>query len=330
MDEQIKMLPKAELHCHLDGSISLAVIRKLADMEGIPVPRGEKELKALTMAPENCTSLKQYLNCFSLAIACMQTKDTLRLAAYYLIKEAADENLVYIEVRFAPFLHLQKGLTLNRVVESVLLGMEEGHREFDVEYGLILCAMRNDSVKNAGKILELAEEYRNKKVVAIDLAGNEADYPVTLFEEVFREAVDLKIPFTIHAGEAAGAESVKNAVAFGASRIGHGISACRDKGFLTECKNRGVTFEFCPSSNMQTKAADGWDDYPFLEFYRAGLCLTINTDNRRVTGTSLTKEFELLRSHYGIGEEDVKKLIRNAVSASFTDEKKKSLLIVRP
>lgn len=327
MDTQIKMLPKAELHCHLDGSVSLDTIRQLAEMEGIPVPVEEEKLRALTMAPPDCGSLKQYLNCFGLAVSCMQAEDTLRLAAFNLIKEAASEHLIYIEVRFAPLLHLRMGLRARQVVESVLLGLEQGCQRFDVEYGLILCAMRNESMEHAMTVLELAEEYGGRKVVGIDLAGSEAEYPVTLFSDVFREASHLNIPFTIHAGEAAGPESVKHAVEAGASRIGHGIAASRDKGLLRECRDRGITFEFCPSSNMQTKAAAGWNEYPFMEFYESGIHVTVNTDNRRVTGTNMTREFELLRNHYGIGCRDVERLTYYALYGSFAEEAVRKRLI---
>lgn len=329
MNNQLRTISKVELHCHLDGSISLEVIRKLADIEGIVVSKDNEELKALTMAPPDCTSLKQYLNCFSLAVSCMQTEETLRLAAYHLVEEAASENLIYIEVRFAPHLHRQKGLRLKQIVESVLLGLEQGRQKFDVEYGLILCAMRNESIENAMQVLELAQVYGGRKVVAMDLAGSEADYPVTRFQDVFREAAQCKIPFTIHAGEAAGAESVRNAVNLGAARIGHGITACQDRALLMECKDRGITFEFCPSSNIQTKAAQGWTKYPFMEFYNSGFSLTINTDNRRVTGTDMTREYELLWMHYGINIKDVQQLVYNAIHASFTDDGMKQKLLTK-
>lgn len=326
MDAQIKRLPKAELHCHLDGSISRNTIRKLAVMEGIALPE-EGELRELTAVPQDCRSLKQYLNCFDLAVSCMQSENTLRLAAGDLIEEAAMEHLIYIEVRFAPHLHRRKGLRLQQVVESVLLGLEQGRQRFDVEYGLILCAMRNECIGNAMSVLELAEKYADRKVVGIDLAGSEAEYPVLLFEDVFREAVRCSIPFTIHAGEAAGPESVRNAIALGAARIGHGLAASRDAGLLTECRDRGITFELCPSSNMQTKAARGWEEYPFMKFFGSGINVTINTDNRRVSGTSLTREFGLLRTHYGIGQDEIVQLTHNAIHASFAGEPVKKKLL---
>lgn len=326
MEEQVRHMPKVELHCHLDGSISLDTIRELAKMEGISLPTDSMELKSLVTAPQDCKSLKQYLNCFGIAISCMQTEETLRLAALRLLEEAAAEHVIYIEVRFAPHLHREKGLSCRQVIESVLSGLRQAREEYLIEYGLILCAMRNESMENAYEILELAEEFRDKGVVAIDLAGNEADYPVTIFKDVFREAATNKVPFTIHAGEAAGAESVRSAIELGASRIGHGIAVCRDRGLIKECRDRGIAFELCPSSNLQTKAASGWAEYPFPMFYNAGLKLTVNTDNRRVTETSLTKEFALLGSHYGITLVDMKVLTSNAINAAFVNEQIKQFL----
>ena len=326
MEEWIKKLPKAELHCHLDGSLSLELLAKLAREEGVFDGQAQ-QLRRLATAPEDCRSLEQYLSCFDLPVACMQREAALEASARNLLKEASAEGLIYLEVRFAPTLHCRRGLSLEAVVSSVLKGLEEGRKKYGVEYGLILCIMRHEEEEKGFAVLETAEKFLGKGVAALDLAGAEAAFPVERFAAVFRAAADRGIPFTIHAGEAAGPESVKKALELGARRIGHGLAAAKDPGLMRELAAREIVLELCPSSNLQTRAAKSWESYPLRKFLQEGIPVTVNTDNRTVTGTTMTRELSLVQQKLGLTAQEIRSLCRQAIRGSFAPEETRRRLL---
>lgn len=325
MDTWIKGLPKIDLHCHLDGSLPLDFLEKAAGEEKI-FSGNREELRALAEAPEDCGSLEEYLKRFSLPVACLQKARRLREAACGLLREAALENTVCLEARFAPSQHLEQGLSLDQAVESVLLGLKEGREKYGVEAPLILCVMRHQEEEMGFRILETAESFLEKGVAALDLAGAEAAFPVERFARVFREAKRRGVPFTIHAGEAAGPESVRRAVELGAARIGHGLAAVQDRGLLRELAARGTVLELCPSSNLQTGAAEDWDSYPLEALRAEGVKVTVNTDNRTVTGTTMTRELGLAQKQLGLGKREIMQLCRWAAEGSFAGPKAKERL----
>lgn len=324
--EYIEKMPKIELHCHLDGSVPIETLYQLAKDSQLSIPNNIKDFSKLVTAPQDCESLVEYLQRFDIPIGALQTAENLSTAAYSLVKECSKENVVYLEVRFAPLFHLQKGLTLNQVVEGVLQGLEKGRQDFGVEYGLILCGMRHQPVEENTVLLQLAEDYKNKGVVAVDLAGDEKGFPVGGQADFFIKAKELGIPYTIHAGEADGAESIWNALKLGTKRIGHGIAMKDDPKLLKYCVEEGIGIEMCPISNLQTKAISSWEDYPYNFFYNAGAKVTINTDNRTVSQTNLTKELTTLNQYFGLTKEQLNQLYLNAVEVSFANREIKNKL----
>lgn len=322
----IKDAPKAELHCHLDGSLSLETVRTLADMAGAELPGEDGQLLDRLQVEENCDSLVTYLKRFDLPLSLLQTEDTLEYAAYSLVKDAAAEHVIYLEVRFAPLLSMRQGLTCGQVVESVIRGLKRGQEETHTVAAALLCAMRHEDPKVNLPVLDAAKKYLNKGVCGLDMAGDEFHYPPLLHREFFEQARALGIPFTIHGGECGSADNVKDCLLLGARRIGHGIALRNDPDILHMAVESGCGIEMCPTSNLQTKAVSAWEEYPFLEFFNAGLCVTVNTDNRMVSNTTLTRELELLQELYGLEPEQIMAVTLNAVNQAFADEEQKAKL----
>lgn len=306
-----KALPKIDLHCHLDGSLSLEYVRKWLG--------AQITLSQLTVE-EQCQSLAQYLEKFDLPLRCMQSETGLKEAGYDFLKTAAKENTKYVEVRFAPMLSVQEHLSAARVIQSVLEGLRKGKEDLGVEYQVIVCAMRHHGQEQNMAMLKAAAEFLGEGVCAADLAGDEAAYPMSRFMELFAEAKKLGFPFTIHAGECHSARNVADAIEAGAGRIGHGIAMKGHSELQRLCRQKHIGVELCPISNRQTKAVTDEETYPLREFLDAGLSVTVNTDNRTVSNTSMTKELQFVQKQYGISDEEVQLLMRNAVEASFADD----------
>lgn len=302
-------LPKIDLHCHLDGSLPLHAINNVLNR---PVTNTEVE------APADCHSLAQYLECFHLPLECMQTELSLEYVSYHFMQSLVIDHITYIEVRFAPILSTIHGLTGTQVMDAVIRGLEKGKKEFGIDYQIILCAMRHHPLSLNIEVLKLAKAYRNKHVCAVDLAGGEADYPMSLFRQLFLQASIWDIPFTIHAGECGDVNNIIDAVELGAKRIGHGIALQGNKEAIALCREKQVTIELCPISNLQTKAVSHLQDYPLREFLDAGLCITVNTDNRTVSNTTLLKEFTLLQKQFQLTDAEIMILINNAEKARFS------------
>ena len=315
----IKKMPKVELHCHLDGSMPLALVQELSGDMAIT----NDDLQVT----DDCPSLAKYLEKFRLPIQCLQTEAGLRRASYTLIQEAAAENVQYIEVRFAPMLSAHEGLSLHSTIESVIAGLDEGLREFGVYANVIVCAMRHISVEENMAMAKVAREFLGSGVCALDLAGDEAAYKTWEFSQLFVQAHNWDMPFTIHSGETGSLANVKTALELGAKRIGHGIALYQDEELIARYAHHGVGIEMCPTSNLQTKAIDSWNDYPLLRFVEQGLKVSVNTDNRIVSNTTLTKEFEKVYESCEYDGTIIRQLQVNAIETSFaSDEIKHKLL----
>ena len=310
----IQALPKIDLHCHLDGSLSLELVRELTGREV-----RQEELTA----SDDCRSLAEYLEKFSLPIQCLSTEDGLRRAGLDFIRQIAQENVRYAEVRFAPQFSAHDGLTVERVIESVLAGLKEGWREYGVESQVIVCAMRHLSDEENLRMISAARGFLGHGVCAADLAGDEAAFPMQRFIGLFDAVRVLGMPFTLHAGECGSAENIEEAVRCGASRIGHGIAMRGKPDVQKLCIDRGIGIEMCPVSNLQTKAVPDAAAYPIREFLDAGLLVTLNTDNRTVSSTSITREIRLVQERYGVTDAEILRIQENALAAAFLDAQKK-------
>jgi adenosine deaminase len=248
------------------------------------------------------------------------------LAAEDLALAAAREHVRYIEVRFAPTFSTGEGLSVREVIECVKNGLARAEEKADILTGIIVCTMRNLDAETNISMLKEARELLGSGVVGCDLAGDEKAYPTSDFADVFAVAKKYEMPFTIHAGECGSAESVRTAIELGAKRIGHGIAMSGQPDLLELCAKRKVGVELCPTSNLQTKAVTDFSKYPFMEFYKAGIPMSVNTDNRTVSDTTCTDEYMRLAEAGMFREEMCEKIYHASLASSFaSDEQKQSL-----
>ncbi|WP_374055880.1 adenosine deaminase [Rossellomorea sp. FM04394] len=322
------IMPKIELHCHLDGSVRPETIIDIAKREGIPIPSFDiEEMKEELIAPLDCKSLDEYLEKFSIPNAVMQSKENLKRITFELYEDAAKENVKYMEVRFAPLLHTEKGLSVEEVIGSVIEGMKEAEEHFDIKGNIILSCMRTMSAERAFEVVEQGKIFLGKGVVAIDLCASEEEGFCGKFIEPIALAREYGYRVTIHAGETGIGRNVLEAVEWlGAERIGHGV-------YMTDCpeayqvvKEKQIVLEICPTSNVQTKAVKEFRDHPLFDFHRDGIKITLNTDNRTVSDTTMTKECDLVWNEFAMSEEDYREIYMNSVEAAFaSDEVKEGL-----
>lgn len=312
-----------DLHLHFDGSLSISNARELAALEGVALPEDDNELKvALTVSPD-CKDLGEYLTKFAFPLSLLQSEAAIEQGMYTLCRELDAEGCIYAEIRFAPQLHLDKGLDQKKVVEAAIRGFKRGA----IDGGLILCCMRGDDNAALNETtLEIAREYLGKGVVALDLAGNEAGFPTDSFASLFARARELQVPFTIHAGEADCAESVRSALAMGASRIGHGVRSIEDPALVDILAKNHIALELCPISNIQTTVFDDISEYPIRQFLKAGVAVTVNSDNRSVSATTARQEMLLLKNTFALTDEEEKALLHSSVDAAFASEALKKKL----
>ncbi len=313
-----------DLHLHLDGSLSPEFVLKQAAKDGIILPiditsdNAVSDLIPHLTVGDSCDSLNTYLEKFDLPLTVLQTEDALEQSVYDLMRRLSTENVEYAEIRFAPQLHLQKGLSQEEVVEAALSGLRNSLRDFPIDGKLILCCMRTADNQEANlQTLETARFFSNQGVAALDLAGAEALFPTKNFEELFKKASHYDIPFTIHAGEADGPESIRDALRFGAARIGHGVRCMEDVALIEELIKRQIPLEVCPISNTQTKACTDLAHHPILKLLEYGVCVTVNTDNRTVSDTNLEKEFAALHRELQMTDSQKEKLLANSRAARF-------------
>ena len=302
-------MKKVELHLHLDGSIRPSTISEILNIN-------LEEAKKLSTIETKCASLKEYLTKFDIPLKIMQTKENLERVAFELAQDLQKDDVIYAEIRFAPNKHLKSGLTLDEVVTAILKGLSQ----VPIKTNLILCMMRGDSYEQNLKVIKLAKKYLNHGVVAIDLAGSEASYPVNLYQELFEIAQKENIPFTIHAGEADGPLSVINAINLGAKRIGHGVRAIESEKSLKLIKEKNITLEVCPKSNLDTNMYEKLSNHPIKKLYDMGLLVTINTDNRTVSNTNLTKSYQDLQEVFSFTKQDFLKMYENALQSAFLNQ----------
>ncbi len=315
-----------DLHTHLDGSVTSDIARRLAALQGIRLPaENGRELERLLTVSEDCTSLNDFLKCLALPVSLMQTYEGLREGAYLVAESMKAQGVIYGEIRYAPQLHTDRGMTQEDAVRAVLEGLERSGGHINT----ILCCMRGRGLEEKNlETVELARKYlvEDGGVVALDLAGAEALYPTSDFRELFVKAGEYGIPLTIHAGEAAGAENVRGAIEYGAVRIGHGVRSYEDESVLQLIRDKGIFLEMCPTSNRQTQAVTDMTKYPFMDYLNTGIRVTLNSDDPGVEGTTIGKEYRYMEECFGLTPLQEKLLLSNAVDAAFTSSAVKSQL----
>jgi len=331
---QIRKAPKALLHDHLDGGLRPATVIDIAGQigyDGLPVTDADA-LATWFRTQSHSGSLERYLEPFSHTVAVMQTPDSLYRVAYECVEDLAADSVVYAEVRFAPELHINRGLSFDEIVDSVLAGLAEGEKASAVAgrpivVRLLVTAMRHAAVSR--EIAELAIRFRDKGVVGFDIAGAEAGNPPTRHLDAFEYMRDHNARFTIHAGEAFGLPSIHEAIAFcGADRLGHGVRIVDDievvegagvrLGRLASIlRDKRIPLELCPSSNVQTGAVKSIAEHPFDLLARSRFRVTVNTDNRLMSDTSMSLEMHRLVEAFGYGWSDLERFTINAMKSAF-------------
>ncbi|HEO5566416.1 TPA: adenosine deaminase [Streptococcus agalactiae] len=323
----LKELAKAELHCHLDGSLSLPAIRKLANMADIILPSSDKELRKYVIAPAQTESLVDYLKTFEFIRPLLQTKEALRFAAYDVARQAALENVIYIEICFAPELSMDKGLTASDTVLAVLEGLADAQKEFNIVARALVCGMRQSSHKTTKDIIKHIVDLAPKGLVGFDFAGDEFSYPTDSLVDLIQEVKRSGYPMTLHAGECGCAKHIADSLNLGIKRMGHVTALTGQRDLIKRFVEEDAVAEMCLTSNLQTKAASSIQSFPYQELYDAGGKITINTDNRTVSDTNLTKEYSLFVTYFGTKIEDFLVFNQNAVKASFTSDSEKDTLL---
>jgi len=288
----VHSLPKCDLHVHLDGSVRVKTIRDAANKLGVRLPTQDlKELARYVQAPPDCRSLSDFLKAFDLFYPALKDPEILERISYELCEDASKENVRYMEVRFAPVLQARESFPMEEVVKSVLKGLRRGQEDFKIRTLLLLCCYRSEPPTTSIETVNLALKYRKDGVAGIDLAGDEAHFPVGERKEAFLIAKKNNLPATVHAGEAGGAKNIRFALeVLGARRIGHGVRLQEDPDLLERVKRNKVPLEMCLTSNVQTQVVKEYDLHPFREYYDLGIPVTINTDDRGVSNVTLTSE----------------------------------------
>lgn len=320
----LKKLAKVELHCHLDGSVRPETMFELLKGNEAVKELSLEEFKELVMVEEDNDSLIEYLEKFKYPGKVMQEKENLERITYELLEDLNKQNIMYVEIRFAPYLHMEKGLTFDEVMNSVIKGLNRGKEEFQIDANLILIGMRHEKLEKILEMVKKGEKYLNKGVVGMDIAGDEENFPPEIHREAFLLANELGYNITIHAGETGNEKNIWTAIEeLKAKRIGHGIAAIKDEKLMKELVDKKIYLEMCPTSNMQTKAVKNKEEYPIKDFMDNGIKITINTDNTTVSRTSLEKEYKFIMGNYNISPNEIVKLIENSIEASWVSNEKK-------
>lgn len=311
----MKTLPKVELHLHLDCSLSYEVVNRIDPS----VSRAEYERDFI--APAKCLDLGDYISRAVRGFKLMQTQDQLRWVVEDLFQQLAADKLIYAELRFAPLLHLERGLSPETVVETVERATADCVSATGIEAGVILCTLRHYNAEQSLRTAKLVEQFRGSRVVALDIAGDEARFPIGAHIAAFRYAQEKGLNRTAHAGEARGADSVWETLEhFQPTRIGHGVRSIEDAELVNRLREEHIHLEVCPASNIQTNMYDTYADHPVERLQCAGVPLNINTDCRTITKTSLTDEYERMGKTFRWTSKEFRASNLKAVDAAFTTE----------
>ena len=316
--EKLLALPKAELHVHLDGSLRPSTMLELASGLGVKLPATERLALASAMQTATSRDLVEYLEKFAITLSLMRTPGALERTAYELAEDSASENIRYLELRYSPVLHTDKGMSLEEAVAAPLRGLTRAEADFGIRTGLIICGIRSFEPSVSLRLAELAVEFKDQGVVAFDLAGAEVGNPAREHREAFQYAADHHLGLTIHAGEADGADSIAQALhECHARRIGHGTRLLEDSALEAFVNDFRIPLEVCLTSNVQTGVAPTFADHPFRRYFDAGLVVTLNTDNRLLSGTTLTDEYWLAHQELGLGWEELTEVSLLGFQAAF-------------
>ncbi len=327
--EFLHALPKTDLHVHLDGSLRLSTVRELSKKFDLGFDfKNDEDVRAVCQVADDCESLVDYLRVFDITLKLMQEEEELTRIAYELAEDAHRENVRYMEIRYSPLLHTNKGLGYDQIIDAVQKGLDHARRQYGIITGQIICGIRHISTESSIELADAAVRWKGRGVVAFDLAGAEKDFPAKDHLEAFYKVLNNNINVTIHAGEAFGAPSIHQALHYcGAHRIGHGTHLNEDLDLMNWVNDHRIPVEICLASNLQTKAIPDYQSHPILKFMAEGLRVTLNTDNRLVSGTTVTNEFRLAVENYNLNQDEVLSLVMNGFKSAFLPFKEKAALI---
>ena len=315
----IRRLPKTDLHCHLDGCLRPSTVLELAHAQDVKLPtHGLAQLTKLLKAGKRTRNLGEYLGIFDITLAVMQEKEALYRVAYELAEDSAAENVCHLEVRYSPILHRKRKLDFTDIVDTVIAGLRDAGSKYGMTTGVIICGIRSMDPKFSLALAELAVAYKGKGVLAFDLAGQEKDYPAKAHRAAFELILKNNINSTVHAGEAFGPASISQALHYcGAHRIGHGTLLLQDRDLMQYVNDHRIPLEMCLTSNLQTGAVQNIKEHPLGLYFRQGLRVTVNTDNRLMSDTTVTDEIKLAARAFRLSPYEVKRLIINGFKSAF-------------
>lgn len=321
MSISIKDLPKVELHVHLDCCLSFKGLSRID-------PTISESFYKKNFIGTSCSCLKDYIRCADTALEYMQTKEQLEIVIEDLFDQLTNDNVIYAEIRFAPLLHQKKGLSSKNVVEIVSNKTKIESEKSGIEVGLILCTLRHFSVDQSLQTVKLVKDFSNKNVVGFDIAADEAGFPIDNHIKSFQFARDNNIFCTAHAGEALGADSITNTLKYlKPNRIGHGVRCIEDNSLIEKIKKENIHLEICVTSNMVTKVFNNLKDHPVDFLLNKGISLSINTDGRTISDTTLNKEYVLLNKEFNWLKNKFLEVNINAMKASFSSNEVKNKII---
>lgn len=326
----LERLPKAELHCHLDGSLRPETMLELAREYKVPMPADDPEALGDYMLVSDAKTLEDYLTRFDITLSVMQTAEALERVAYELAEDASREGVRYIETRYSPWLNDRQGLSWGDIVEAPLRGLARAERDHGIMGRLIICGLRHLSPDVSLELARLAVAYKGKGVVGFDLAGGEAGNPASAHAAAFQHAHDHGLACTCHAGEGAGASSVAEAMhTCHATRIGHATRLIEDEALTQQAQADGVALEICLTSNVQTHATESYGHHPLRQYFDRGLKVVLNTDNRLMSGVNLVDEYAIAAQTFGFSFHELARLALNGFDCAFLPDEDKAVLRAR-
>jgi len=328
--ELIARLPKAELHVHLDGSLRPTTMLELAHAEGIALPASDPEALRQYMVVRDARGLEDYLRRFDLTVALLQAPEALERVAYEMVADAAADNVRYLEVRYCPTLSCARGLTIAGVLDAVLRGLARGERAHGVVARAVACSLRHFDPAVSEAIAACAVDFRGRGVVGFDLAGKEAGHPPGVHRNAFELAAEGGLGVTVHAGEAAGPESVWEAVHLcRANRLGHGTRLHEDPALEAYVRDRRILVEINITSNLQTRVVDRAEHHPVRRYVDEGLAVALATDNWLISGVSLTGEYDLAHRALGLTRAEIDRMLLDGFAAGFLPWPERAALLER-
>lgn len=331
--QTLKALPKIDLHRHLEGSLRLSTMAEIASEYSLDLPGYDIEdfRNLVQIMPTDRRHVTVFLSKFKTLRHFFRSPEIIDRVAYEAVADAAAENITYLELRFTPIALAREGrFTLTEVTDWVVDAVQRAQNDFGIQVRMILSMNRHESVELGEKYVEIAIHRQDRGVVAVDLSGAEDRFPGAPFAGVFKRAREAGLFVTIHAGEWAGPESVREAIdVLGAMRLGHGVNTIKDNKLMDRIRKEQIAFEVCPTSNWQSGVVKSLDQHPLKEMYRSGALTTINTDDPSISAINLTDELVVAMQHLEFSLDDIKHNVIHAAQSAFLPQDERDKLVHR-